>query len=205
MPARAGLDTNAVVRAAAEMADADGLHPLSLARLAERLGVRVPSLYNHVQGLPGLRRALALYGIGALHDALASAAIGRSGDEAVFALAAAYRNFVKAHPGLYEAMTRTPPGQDAEVAAASAAPVEVVQAVLAGYGLQGDDAVHAVRGLRSLVHGFVTLEVSGGFGMPLDVDESFRRLLRTYVAGLRPAPATPPPLPGQSAGRSISR
>jgi AcrR family transcriptional regulator len=187
------------------MADADGLDPLSLARLAERLGVRVPSLYNHVQGLPGLRRALALYGIRTLHDALASAAIGRSGDEAVFAIAAAYRTFVKAHPGLYEAMTRTPPGQDAEVADASAAPVEVVQAVLAGYGLQGDDAVHAVRGLRSLVHGFVTLEVSGGFGMPLDVDESFRRLLRTYVAGLRPAAAAPPPLPGQSAGRSISR
>src|SRR5215472_13481724 len=62
MPGRAGLDTATVVRAAAELADASGLDSLTLAGLAEHLGVRVPSLYNHVEGLPGLRRSLALYG-----------------------------------------------------------------------------------------------------------------------------------------------
>lgn len=45
--------------------------------------------------------------------------------------------------------------------------------------------IHAVRGLRSIVHGFATLEAGGGFGMPLDRDESFLRLLRAYLAGLR--------------------
>jgi hypothetical protein len=47
--------------------------------------------------------------------------------------------------------------------------------------------LHAVRGLRSLVHGFATLEVAGGFGMPLDIDESFRRLVELLISGLGPA------------------
>jgi hypothetical protein len=51
-----------------------------------------------------------------------------------------------------------------------------VLAVLASYGLRGEDALHAARGLRSVAH---------GFGIHLDLDESFDRLLRAFVAGLR--------------------
>jgi hypothetical protein len=51
--------------------------------------------------------------------------------------------------------------------------------------LNGDDAIHAVRALRSLVHGFATLEVSGGFGIPLDLDESFHRLVDLFIAGIQ--------------------
>ena len=57
--------------------------------------------------------------------------------------------------------------------------------VLAAYQLSGQDAIHAVRGLRSMVHGFATLEASGGFGIPLDLDTSFQRLIQGYIAGLR--------------------
>jgi hypothetical protein len=62
--------------------------------------------------------------------------------------------------------------------------------VLASYGLRGDDALHAVRRLRSVVHGFATLESAGGFGIPLEVDESFERLPRIFVDGVR-GKATP--------------
>jgi hypothetical protein len=74
---------------------------------------------------------------------------------------------------------------DPELDAASFEVVEVVLAVLAGYGLEGADALHAVRGLRSAVHGFVTLEAGGNFGLPLDVEESFRRLMDIHIRGLR--------------------
>jgi len=46
------------------------------------------------------------------------------------------------------------------------------------------------RGPRSLLHGFVSLETGGGFGLPLDLDESFRRLLQVFMAGLRPLTLT---------------
>jgi hypothetical protein len=62
--------------------------------------------------------------------------------------------------------------------------LKVGMAVMASFSLEREEAVHALRGLRSLVHGFATLEISGGFGMPLDLDESFNRLVKFLVAGL---------------------
>jgi AcrR family transcriptional regulator len=182
---RAGINQATVVAAAAEMADADGLESVTFARLAARFGVRPPSLYNHVAGTEGLRRELALLGLRELIADLTRVAIGRAGAEAVLALSNAYRAFAQRRPGLYAAaVVRPPAAGDLEWEQLSATMLDIVVAVLAAYDLRGDDAIHAVRGLRSLLHGFVTLETSGGFGIPLDLNESFRRLVATYVAGL---------------------
>jgi AcrR family transcriptional regulator len=180
-----GLDRARVVEAAAELADELGLENLALAHVAERLHVKLPSLYNHVAGLPGLRRELALLGGRRLAERLARAAIGKAEDAAVFAVAQAYRGFVLEHPGLYAGLVRAPAADDRELGLVGQAIIEVVLAVLEPYELGETGAIHAVRGLRSIVHGFATLEMAGGFGMPLDRDESFARLLRAYVAGLR--------------------
>ncbi len=188
MSRRAGLDREGVVRAAAAIADTEGAGALTLAAVAARAGVRIPSLYNHIAGLDGLRHALALHALRLLADALRTAAIGRASDEAVYAVADAYRAFVKVHPGLYEIIQRVPPTTDPDIQAASRAPVEVALAALTGYGLAGDDAIHAVRALRSAVHGFVTIEMTGGFGLPVNLDESFHRLITIFIRGLRQLP-----------------
>jgi AcrR family transcriptional regulator len=188
MPPRAGLDRAAVVQAAAALADSAGIDRFTLADLATRLGVRTPSLYNHVAGLPGLRRDLALLGTRELASRMSRAAIGKSGDTAIQAIAQAYRAFVIAHPGLYAATVRSgllAEQRDQDLDAAQQEAVEVVLAVLAGYGLGGAPAIHAARGLRSLIHGFATLESAGGFGIPLDLDTSFQQLIENYIAGLR--------------------
>ncbi|MGE0544771.1 MAG: TetR/AcrR family transcriptional regulator [Dehalococcoidia bacterium] len=184
MGARAGLDRAAVVLAAARLADRDGLEAVTLAVLAADLGVRPPSLYNHVAGQEGLRRALALHGLKELTARIGRAAVGKSGDAALLALAHAYRAYAGEHPGVYVATLRAPDTADAELTAAGDELLAIVRAVLAGYGLDGDDALHAVRGLRSVLHGFVALEALGGFGLPLDRDESFARLLDMFIAGL---------------------
>ncbi|HUO73855.1 MAG TPA: TetR-like C-terminal domain-containing protein [Solirubrobacteraceae bacterium] len=180
---RAGLDAHAVVEAAAELADADGLPGLTLARLADRLGVRSPSLYAHVDGLEDLRRRLAVKGVHDLTAALQAAAVGRAGVDALAAIASAYRAYAREHPGTYAALQRS-----SDVAAdpeAAAQLVAVVVAVLRGYGIDGDDAVHATRIVRSALHGFVALEAEDGFGIPLDLDESFGRLVATLDRGLQ--------------------
>ncbi len=184
---RAGLDRASIVDAAAALADAaaEGLDELTLAALAARLGVRTPSLYNHIAGLPGLRRELALEGTRELGRRIGRAAIGKASDEAVTTMAEAYRAFVKERPGLYAASVRAPDPADADLQAAAREVVDVILTVLAPYGLRDDEALHAVRGLRALAHGFATLEAAGGFGLPLDRDESFRRLVATFVEGLR--------------------
>jgi AcrR family transcriptional regulator len=196
MPRRVGLDKSAVVQAAADLVNTEGTEALSLSRLAERLGVQPPSLYNHVDGLPGLRRELALLNARALGDRLANAAIGKSGPKALSNVAQAYRAYIKECPGQYMASLRASGTQtpiDRELQAAEERVVQVALAVVGSFGLQGKEGLHAVRGLRSLVHGFASLEVAGGFGLPLDCDESFRRLVAMFVNGLERSKGTKRP------------
>ncbi len=185
MSAKAGLDRAAVVQAAAALADTIGLEEVTLAALASHLKVRTPSLYNHIEGLPGLRRELALLAIRTASKHLGQAVMGKAGDEAILALGHAYRTFVKAHPGLYMSTVHAPATDDQELQEASREMVDIILRVLTAYNLQGDDAIHATRSLRSIAHGFASLEIAGGFGIPLSLDESFERLLRTFIAGLR--------------------
>jgi AcrR family transcriptional regulator len=188
MSPRAGLDKEQVVRAAAELLNTEGPAALSLNRLARRLGVQTPSLYNHVAGLPGLQRELALLNVRRLGERLERAAIGRSGAVGLRAIAQAYREHIKESPGVYMATLRVSGNQDEaspELEAAEGRVLSVVLAVVASFGLSEEDGLHAVRGLRSVVHGFASLEVAGGFGLPLDLDESFRRLVEMFIHGLQ--------------------
>jgi hypothetical protein len=99
-------------------------------------------------------------------------------------MADAYRAYARAHPGTYAALQRAPARDDAEAAGAAAGVVEVVLAVLRGYNLDGDDAIHATRIIRAALHGFVTLETGRGFGLPLDLNDSYARLVDVLDRGL---------------------
>jgi AcrR family transcriptional regulator len=186
---RAGLSPATVVATAADLADSDGLGALTLASIAGAVGVRTPSLYNHVAGLDDVRRRLARLALGEIDAALRTAVMGRAGEDALVSLARAYRGYARRHPGRYAATVRAPDPADAELAAAGAAAVEPLFAVLRGYGLEGDGAVHAARAVRSALHGFVALETAGGFGIPVDVEESFEAMLAALGRGLGDARA----------------
>jgi AcrR family transcriptional regulator len=185
MAKRRRLDRTVVVEQAALMADAAGtVQSVTLTDLATALEIRTPSLYNHVAGLDDLHRALAAYALQQLIVRLRGAAAGRVGREALLALAAAYRRFAQEHPGIYPLTLRAPAPDEAELNALAQELLQMLLLVLASFGVQGEDAIHAVRGLRALLHGFTALEAGEGFKMPLDLDESFRRLITAYLDGL---------------------
>lgn len=179
---RAGLDAEAVVVAAAAVADADGLHELTLARLAAALGIRTPSLYAHINGLDDLRARLGVRGARELAASLQLAVAGRARADALVAIALAYRDYAHTHPGTYAAMQIVSDSDEFEAAGAEV--VGPIVAVLRGYALEGERAIHAVRAIRSALHGFVSLEREGGFGMPIDVDVSYDYLIAMLDAGL---------------------
>jgi AcrR family transcriptional regulator len=181
---RHGLDSARVLDEAVRIADAEGLAAVTLARVAQALDVRAPSLYNHVSSRDALLRAIALRGMAELDDALRDAAVGRAGADALAAIARAYRDYARHHPGRYAATVRAPAPGDTELAARAARVVDLILAVLSSWGLDGEDAIHAVRGIRSALHGFTTIELDGGFGLPLDLDDSYERLIATLIAGI---------------------
>ena len=190
MSHRMGLDQASVVEAAAKLVDEEGIEQLTLGRLAERLHVKTPSLYNHIAGLPGLKHDLALYCLRDLLGCVTRATIGKSGAEAILALADAYRTYAKQTPGRYALTLQAPPPGDQEVQAAAQQVVEVVLAVLTPYKLGEEDAIRAIRGLRSIVQGFISLELAGGFGMPIDTEASFHWLIQLFIDGLSQLTAT---------------
>jgi AcrR family transcriptional regulator len=181
---RAGLNTDRVVAAAADLADEAGPDHLTLAALAARLGVRQPSLYKHVASLDSLHQLIAQRAKAEFADVLGRVAIGRARDDALVAMAYAWRAWARDHPGRYQIGQRAPAPGDADHLAVADRVVAFMTAVMAGYGLDGDDAIDAVRAYRSALHGFVSLEASGGFGMPVSVDRSFGRLVYALVRAI---------------------
>jgi AcrR family transcriptional regulator len=181
---RAGLSPERVIREAELVIDEVGLEQLTLAAVAGRLGVRLPSLYKHVDSLGALRAELSVRATRELADMLSRATAGRAGAEAVRALAVAYRRWALEHPGRYAATVRAPDPSSAEAVAAADAAVRAVLAVLEGFGLQGDDLIDATRSLRAALHGFLALEAAGGFGMPRSVEASFDRHVENLVLAL---------------------
>jgi AcrR family transcriptional regulator len=182
---RAGLTPQAVVDLALHVVDEggpSGWADLSLSAVAHRAGVAVPSLYKHVDGLPALRSAVAARCVEELTEAMRNAIVDRSDADALRALADATRAYALAHPGRYRAV------QGAEATALggrAAAPAELIAHVVGELGLPRERWVDQVRAVRAAVHGFVELELGGGFGLPEDVEASFRYLVETVVTGLR--------------------
>lgn len=181
---RVGLTRDRVVEEAASLADEVGLSRMTLAALADRLGVRQPSLYKHMDSMAGLQRSISLQSKRELGDVLARAAVGRSGADAIHAMSHAYRAWALKHPARYEASNMMPAPGDAESEAASLASIQIIADVLAAYELEGDDAVDAIRAFRSTLHGFVSLEAQGGFALSASIDRSFERLVHGFAVAL---------------------
>ncbi|MFU8875561.1 TetR/AcrR family transcriptional regulator [Micromonospora sp. SL4-19] len=182
---RAGLTPQAVVREAAVLADEVGYDRLTLAALAGRLGVALPSLYKHVRGVEDLHQKLAVLATAEVANELTTAAVGRAGGDALRSVAVAFRGYARRHPGRYPAIQRAPDPADPEHVAAAERAVGAIYAILLGYDLGGDAAVDATRMFRAAVHGFISLEAAGGFGLPRDIDRSFDQMVAALDIAFR--------------------
>ena len=180
---RAGLSSAAVVNAALDLIDDRGLDALTLAAVAERTGVAAPSLYKHVGSLAQLRTLMAVQIMEELTERFTTALVGRSGDDAVATLMRTYRRYAVEHPARHAAMPPDPL-HDPALASGGARLLEVFLAVLRGYGLEGEAAIHATRCLRAIVHGFASIEAAGGFGLPEDLDTTHEQLIHMFIASL---------------------
>lgn len=183
---RAGLDAATVTIAGADLADNIGIDRLTMSLVAESLGVKPPSLYKHVDSLAALTHRIAIVGAIEVSDTLRDAMQGVSGLEALTAAAQALRRYVKQHPGRYSATTGARPASpDDPLIPALARTLASLEAVLQGYQLTEDDRIHALRMLRSILHGFATLDASEAFQIDTNVDDSFMWMIGFIDQGLR--------------------
>jgi AcrR family transcriptional regulator len=181
-PAR--LSRDSIVNAALTFLDREGWDALTINALATQLGTKGPSLYNHVQSLDDLRRTVRMRVVGDIIDMLNTVGQGRTRDDAVMAMASAYRSYAHHHPGRYSAFTRMPlGGDDPEFTEATRAAAAPVISVLASYGLDGDNAFYAALEFWSAMHGFVLLEMTGAMS-GIDTDAVFTDMVMRLATGM---------------------
>ncbi|NJP94254.1 TetR/AcrR family transcriptional regulator [Nonomuraea sp. FMUSA5-5] len=190
--ARAGLTTELLVQAGAELADEVGFEQVTVSAVARKFGVKVASLYSHLKSSHDLKTRIALLALEEMADRAAEALAGRAGKDALIAFADVYRDYAHQHPGRYAAAQLR---LDTETAMASAGPrhAQMTRAILRGYDLAEPDQTHAVRLLGSVFHGYVSLELGGGFDHSApDTQETWARTMDALDALLRTWPARTP-------------
>ena len=158
---RQGLDKAKVVQAAAELIEEKGLVRFSMAGLAKKLDVKTASLYNHVESLDALLEDVGLYAIARLVEVEENALEGREGDEALFALAEAYRTFAREHYRLYRVIIGLPKDGSTPLQRGAEAVLRPILRVLEPYGLTEVEQVHWQRMLRAVMFGFAAHEEAG--------------------------------------------
>ncbi|MER5472005.1 WHG domain-containing protein [Streptomyces sp. NPDC002685] len=186
---RAGLNAERLTQAGAELADEVGFDQVTVSALARRFDVKVASLYSHLKSSHDLKTRIALLALDELADRGAAALAGRAGKDALTAFANIYRDYAREHPGRYAAaQLRLDP--DTAAASAGVKHAQMMRAILRGYDLTEPDQTHAVRMLGSVFHGYVSLEMGGGFSHSApDSQESWSRVLDALDALLRNWPA----------------
>ncbi|MEU7928364.1 TetR/AcrR family transcriptional regulator [Micromonospora sp. NPDC049107] len=184
---RAGLTALSVTEAAAALVDEVGFENFSMGLVAERLGVKTPALYKHVASQADLVHRVAVQAMAEFADAIRDAIQGRAGSEALAAGAQAMRTYVLEHPGRYaagDAASSRATGPDDPIIPAVQRVVASWAAMLRGYHLDSSQEIHALRMLRSVLHGFSTLEAAGGFRFDASVDDSFTWMVDFLDRGL---------------------
>ena len=180
------LDREQILAAAADLSDADGLGALTPTRLAERLRIKPPSLYQHFANAEMIKDALATRALGEMIDLHKDVASHRSGREALNALAHAQRTYAQARPGRFLAAMQARPANSG-IATLRQTYVRLVAATLETYHLEADAAIEVSRSVVAALQGFLMTELNGLVGTPFETDLSYQKLLDMLDAGARAA------------------
>ena len=182
MRSSVALSTEVVVTAALRVASEDGFDAVSLGRVARDLGCHVTSLYTHVDSIEDLRVRMAVVVQDDLAERLWEAALGRSGETALRALAGVYRDFGARQPAHIRTLFAMTGTTDDRFRRGGTHLAEPIRATLRGFGLDEHQVRHAHRAFSASMRGFMLAEAQGLYGD--DGDETFDQLVALFAGGL---------------------
>jgi len=183
--AHKGLNKETIVSAAVKLIEEKGYKNFSMRLLADMLGIKTASLYNHVAGMEELHTEIGLFALRLQKQMQFDSIDGKQKDEAVYALADSYRRFAKEHWELYKIIMGIPKLPNAILQEAAAQIVDPIMEVLSGYSIDKSSKMHWQRVLRSIMHGFISQEEAGYFShFDVNADESYHIAVRCFLNGL---------------------
>lgn len=182
---RNGLDTNRIISRAAQMANEMGLENITLKMLADDLGVKSPSLYNHIDGLDDLKMQLMVYGWKQMEQRIIQAVIGISGYDAIQAGCYAFYEYATENPGVFDAMLWYNKFQNAETMEATKGLFSFLFKITASLNISEENCNHIIRTLRGFLEGFSLLVNNAAFGNPISIEESFALSVNVLIEGIK--------------------
>lgn len=183
MPARPRTSNEAVIAAARDVLEADGPQALTMQAVADRVGVRAPSLYKRFADRPALIAAVAIDAFDELGREIAAAIEGGDAAADLRRIADAYRAFAHRVPRAYGLMfSDLGPSAAATDEARRRSSAPVISLVRGWLG--ESSALDAARMLTAFVHGFVSMELAGAFRLGGDLDRAWRYGVDTLIAAL---------------------
>ena len=184
--AQKGLNSEIVIKAAAELIEKEGMETFSMRLLADFLGIKTASLYNHVESMDGLIAEICRYALRLQKETEMQTIEGKHGEDAVRLLADAYRSFAKKHRELYWLIMNTAARDNRVLDDAATLFTDPLKKMLEDFHLSEEKSIHYRRLFRAIVHGFVSQEDTGFFShYPMDVDKSFHFAVQCYINSLR--------------------
>jgi AcrR family transcriptional regulator len=177
------LDKATLVRVAADIADRDGWPNLTLSNVAKEVNRHVTSLYAHVGGLDDLRREVTLLALDELADQVWRAALGRTREDALIAIASIERTYARKHPGRNAAIVTYPRTDDEELRARGLRLAEPIRATFRSFGLDEEQISQAHSVFSCALRGIILAELTDTFRFQ-DIDETHDQLVGLFVAAL---------------------
>lgn len=173
-----GLTMDGIVNAAMELLLEKGYNGFSVRELAQKLECRAASLYNHIDSFDDVNRAVGKLASRQMNEAMEAATEGKTGDEAVRALAWEYRRFAENHFELYQAVMGMPALDQNDSLKVGRDSLIVIRKVVHQYGISEADAVNFSRCFRGVLHGFVSFELAGYYtNKAVSVEDTFEFLI----------------------------
>lgn len=182
---RAGIDKETIIRSAAQLVNQAGMEQITMKMLADNLGVKPPSLYNHISGLEELKKQLMIFGWTQAKEKLLLSLAGVSGYDAIKAMCYAFYDYATENTGLFEVMLWYNKFQNEEASEATAELLAVIFRITRSLDIPDNYCFHLIRTFRGFLEGFFLLVNNGSFGHPLPITDSFELSVNILIAGIK--------------------
>ena len=174
----------AVIKATSDLADEKGLNNVSLKAVAQKLNIRTPSLYNHIESLDNLLLEVAHNGMRDMNERMMKIAVGKIGKEAIKLVSIEYLNYMIEQRGVYETIQWAVWHGTEETATIFNNYLSLLTTLIQSCSLNKDKTLEILNMLTGIIHGYTTLQLGNAFSASDKVRFELAEAIDTLLVGI---------------------
>lgn len=178
------LTNEKIIQVAFSLSNEIDLNAITFTKIAEKLDIKYPSLYNHFNNMDNLKIEMIKYFLNELNLTLIKRLIGKSGKAAIKEFTHVYRDFAFKNRTVYEPFINIVNTKNEEVYLLAKETNNIIYQVLDSYIENKEQLIHKIRALKSLLHDFVSMSSRGYFDGDVNLENSFTLMIDDFILSL---------------------